>query len=110
MEVKASKVDKFSDMKHPGDYQYYSQKGVDGHAGIIFVCPCGKHSGEPTGMIEGKLATNGIRALPFENAPGIGAKWNWNGSEEMPSLTPSILDISECHWHGFLTDGVFRSC
>jgi hypothetical protein len=36
--------------------------------------------------------------------------WNWNGSAESPSLTPSILHWGKgrnepATWHGYLTDG-----
>lgn len=36
--------------------------------------------------------------------------WNWNGSKELPSLTPSILHWGKgrdnpATWHGYLTDG-----
>lgn len=48
------------------------------------------------------------------------ATWQWNGDEDRPTLTPSIHTfIPESQdgarprqelWHGFLTDGVLRSC
>lgn len=53
--------------------------------------------------------------LPFKRpADGNGATgpcWGWNGSEESPTITPSIL--SSCDWgdgdkdvcHSFVTDG-----
>jgi hypothetical protein len=36
--------------------------------------------------------------------------WNWNGSKEAPTLTPSILHWgkgknSPATWHGYMTDG-----
>jgi hypothetical protein len=38
------------------------------------------------------------------------AYWNWNGSKELPTLTPSILHWGKgrkepATWHGYLTDG-----
>jgi len=34
-------------------------------------------------------------------------KWDWNGSHEAPTLSPSILvDFGSGTWHGFLRDGV----
>lgn len=58
--------------------------------GIFLMCPCGCRD---------------IRHLP------IGGKgWTWDGSRDLPTLTPSILmrDIrGGVHWHGFLTAGFF---
>ena len=34
--------------------------------------------------------------------------WTWDRNEEKPTCTPSIL-INDNHWHGYLTEGVFRS-
>lgn len=34
--------------------------------------------------------------------------WQWNGDVEKPTLYPSINHID--HWHGWLIDGVWRSC
>lgn len=40
--------------------------------------------------------------------------WQWNGSKEAPTLTPSILVESVPNWndgwHGFLTDGKLVTC
>ena len=44
----------------------------------------------------------------FEGAGDSG--WHWNGSYHKPSLKPSILRMSGCHWHGYLTEGEFREC
>lgn len=68
--------------------------GLDGHiASLMFVCPCGC----------GTVGAVTVRE-------GYGDKhWSWNGDEVRPTLTPSILKTSPCAWHGFLTDGVFRS-
>jgi hypothetical protein len=40
----------------------------------------------------------------------IGTCWDWNGSREAPSLTPSILHWGNgrnqpATWHGYLTNG-----
>lgn len=56
--------------------------------GAFFVCPCGCRD---------------IRYLPISSRG-----WNWNGSRDLPTLTPSILmrdTNGETHWHGFLTAG-----
>ena len=58
---------------------------------LIFICPCGC----------GK-----VRSVPVKGQQ----KWDWDGNKELPTLTPSILIIGECHWHGFLTAGEWRTC
>lgn len=62
-------------------------------AGFHFQCPCG------CGMVG---AVN--------VAPG---GWTWNGSREKPTVRPSVRlsdTRGNSHWHGWLTDGVWRSC
>ena len=39
---------------------------------------------------------------------GSPQSWDWNGSTEAPTLTPSI-NHPGC-WHGWLTDGTFTAC
>jgi len=34
--------------------------------------------------------------------------WHWDGNETAPTLQPSI--DWRGHWHGFLTNGVLKSC
>lgn len=56
-----------------------------------FVCPCGCQS--------------------VVTIPVFGHRaWNWNQDKEKPTLTPSILRRSGCRWHGWLTNGEFRTC
>lgn len=60
---------------------------------LAFTCPCG------CGDI------SGIPIAPAERG------WNWNGNEELPTLAPSIAKTgSGCHWHGYLTNGVWQRC
>ena len=83
----------------PGAFEYFSFLGPDG--GILFGCPCGC----------GEMKSVSFRS---ERRP----VWNWDGNREKPTLTPSIniLQLDQAgkqigeHWHGFLTDGEFRSC
>lgn len=53
----------------------------------------------------GEKAFTGMVILPLE---GPGA-WEWNGSKDSPTLTPSILVESvpdwNDGWHGYLRDG-----
>lgn len=76
----------------PGSAQW--SLGLDGRiAALMFVCPCG---------------CGGVGSVAVRE--GYGDKhWQWNGDEARPTLTPSILKTSPCRWHGYLTDGVFRS-
>ena len=89
--------DIFSDTAEPqsGDAKWATEWHEDGSpgqiSGIIFCCPCG--CGE------------------VSSVPVIGdRKWNWDGNKETPTLTPSILKMSGCRWHGFLTAGEWRTC
>jgi len=93
---KANRVASWDDMKNPGDFIYtHNQAGQI--CGLIEMCPCGcgKHGGVNF-RIDGDT-----RKPPL---------WDWNGNEESPTLTPSILRLGGCKWHGFLTDGIFKSC
>ena len=77
----------------PGAFEFYSYQGVY-PAGMIYNCPCGC----------GKLGS-----LQFSPSfRGDKPSWQWNGSKERPTLAPSIWDKG--HWHGWLTDGEWRSC
>lgn len=68
-------------------------RGEDGKvSSILFICPCGCKK---------------LRSVPIAPAP---RGWTWNGDLVLPTLTPSILIIGECGWHGFLTNGEWRTC
>lgn len=41
-------------------------------------------------------------------APGGKRVWGWDGNEDKPSLTPSILHLEV--WHGHLINGRLVSC
>lgn len=91
MEVIANRVNDFDELKNPGDFRW---AGVDTAVigRMTFVCPCG------CGAICGVVLK-----------PTVLTGWEWNGDLDKPTLTPSI-NINRGHWHGYLTDGVFRSC
>lgn len=61
---------------------------------ILFTCPCGCHA---------------VRTVPVKRAPHAGPEWVWNGDLVKPTLTPSIQIVGECHWHGFLTAGEWKT-
>lgn len=57
--------------------------------GVAFNCPgCGSDSYVPIGTSDG---------------------WTWDGSEEKPTLRPSLLQRC-CGWHGYLTAGELIPC
>lgn len=61
---------------------------------LLFSCPCG---------------CKAVVHVPV--LPGFGSgHWQWNGSLEAPTLKPSILRTAGCRWHGYLTEGEFRTC
>lgn len=94
MSVTATRLENFDDLQNPGDF-IWSHNMSDGEPScILFVCPCG--CGDLTGV-------------PVRPAPQ-GPHWNWNGDKDKPTLTPSLQRLDNCKWHGFLTDGEFRSC
>lgn len=91
------------DNSPPGTWNFYQTEGAGDQSGILFTCPCGCGS---------------LFSIAYKAYPGCGPVWNWDGNEDRPTVTPSILvcqmnkkgeRIGE-HWHGFLTDGEFRSC
>lgn len=74
------------------------RKGI----GLAFDCPCG----------------DGCRAYvafenPMDGGPPVGNglnRWHRTGETfETLSLTPSIARQGECQWHGYLTNGEFKS-
>lgn len=61
---------------------------------IRFVCPCG---------------CSDVCSVPIDPSFDKQA-WNFNGNYVQPTLTPSILRLSGCKWHGFLTNGEWITC
>lgn len=60
---------------------------------LNFVCPCG---------------CKAVSGVPVVD--GFGTRWQWDGNEQAPTLTPSILKRFGCKWHGFLTAGSWKTC
>lgn len=67
----------------------------DGEFLFWYCCPCGCQR---------------IAALRVGKKfkPAESPTWSWNGSDEKPTLEPSVHHVG--HWHGWLTDGVWKSC
>jgi hypothetical protein len=84
-----------------GAWQFYTS-GDNTRAGMLFKCPCGCGS-----------------VFSFNFMPERGTCWQWNGDEENPTCTPSMLiyqmdqrqgKVVGEHWHGWLTAGRWVSC
>lgn len=67
----------------------------DGEQTFWYCCPCG------CGALGPLTVGKGFK-------PSSTPSWNWNGSLEKPTLTPSVHHVG--HWHGWLTNGVWTSC
>lgn len=61
---------------------------------LRFVCPCGCKAVGAVPVFEGYNRDT----------------WDWNGSLEKPTLTPSVQRMDACRWHGYLTNGEWRTC
>ena len=95
-EVAVNIVNTFDELKNPGDLFYTIDK-EDKIVGFIEMCPCG-------------CATIGAVTFDTGSLEQKSPKWKWNGNKEKPTVTPSIRRIGGCGWHGYLTNGVFKSC
>lgn len=81
-----------------------SRKGV----GVAFDCPCGKCGQRVFLSFENPM--DGGKPFGSSERP----HWKRTGDTfETLTLTPSILQVKteegDCGWHGFLTDGEFKS-
>lgn len=102
--VTAQYFDNFDELRVSGNFRKGSTPGgihisapeSDGEQYLTYCCPCG------CGRMFPLVVGNGFKP----DAPH--ATWQWNGSREKPTLSPSIYHVG--HWHGWLTDGVWRSC
>lgn len=58
----------------------------------------------------GSNPSDGAGALRCFKGPdrGIEREWGWDGSEDKPTLQPSLLNPGE--WHGYLKAGRLESC
>jgi hypothetical protein len=92
-EVQGRKRLRLEDMAQPGDFYWTGSEPSESPGRLMFKCPCGCDA--MAGII-----------VKGEHA------WQWNGDLDKPTTTPSILISGGCpnKWHGYLTDGVFRSC
>lgn len=77
----------------PGSFHVSPPDPTDGEQTFWYCCPCGCGAQVPL------TVGNGFK-------PADGPSWNWNGSIERPTLSPSVNHID--HWHGWLRDGVWE--
>ena len=85
--------DAFKKHRHPGSY-HVVPGDTRGEWFFWYCCPCG------CGLIA--PITVGANFKPPQRP-----SWNWNVSTTEPTLTPSVHHKG--HWHGWLTDGYWRS-
>lgn len=88
MDIQGTRKTSYSECHQPGDF-YWSPSN-DPHR-ISMLCPCGCGN-----LIGAKVKGEGA--------------WQWNGDLDKPTLSPSIRVLSGCCWHGYLIDGIFKSC
>jgi hypothetical protein len=86
--------DEFCRRLEPGSF-WVGEPDSDGERSFWYVCPCGCGRRAPL--------TVGENFKPADRP-----SWNWNGSLEAPTLTPSVHHVG--HWHGWLTDGIWKVC
>ncbi len=95
----------------PGPVYYRSRVETLAEAqGIVFLCPLcftknngtkGTHSCEVTFSGKGVKDDEGVH-----NDLGIPVRWSVTGNNfEDLSTSPSVLLLSGCRWHGFITAG-----
>ena len=77
----------------PGSFRV-TEADTDGEQTFWYCCPCG------CGSLGPLTVGNGFK-------PKSTPSWHWSGSTDKPTLKPSVHHVG--HWHGWLTDGVWRS-
>ena len=87
--------DAFMNERRAGSFWVSEPDPDDQVRSFWYCCPCG--CGRRAPLLVGE-----------KFKPEDGPSWNWNGSLDQATLTPSVNHVD--HWHGFLTDGAWRSC
>ena len=77
----------------PGAIEFRAMYRTGEIAGLGFRCPCGCGR-------EGYLPFAGIE----RDVPGA-PEWEWDGNQLTPTLSPSVLQVGGCRWHGWLRNG-----
>jgi hypothetical protein len=78
--------------------------------GIRFLCPkCFEANGGAAGT-HSVLCWFADKGVPADKSPGP-ARWPATGTGvEDITLTPSVLLLGGCGWHGWIKNGVVTSC
>lgn len=72
--------------------------------GISLECPCGNKDCS-------RIYIGFSNPVDVGSAYTSGPKWSRVGDDfNTLSLTPSIQRMSNCHWHGFITNGEIVKC
>lgn len=87
-------VKDFDEALNAGDFWWTGEPPLR----LNFVCPCGCGS------------VGGVSVRKDENDRGGNHPiWGWNENKEQPTIQPSIKFVGGCGWHGFLTNGIFKT-
>lgn len=86
--IDTRRVETGSDLQSPGDFLFSAERDY-----IYIILPGSKRPD----------------AIQIQRGnPGGHRVWGWDGNEDAPTLTPSILSPHE--WHGYLRAGRLESC
>lgn len=87
--------------ENPNDWkpgQFFTIVNGDGNVTALGICLPSRN-----GKCHWGACTVALNGQPKPPSPS----WMWNGSLTKPTMTPSIHETG--HWHGHLTDGIFKS-
>lgn len=84
--------------EQPGWFEFRHYVDINGvrHSGLDFNCPCGCHDPGWIPLVANKAAHNDHT-------------WEWDGREDIPTLSPSIRRNNGCRFHGYLKAGVWST-
>lgn len=86
--------DHWDESPEPGSFSL-GEPDDKGGRDFWYNCPCG-------------CGTQSVLRVGDKFKPAAQPSWNWNGSVESPTLTPSVHHVG--HWHGWLTAGEWKVC
>lgn len=107
-------------LAEPGDTWRIRWSGIDALAGYAICCPTCKHvhCWTTANKCQFELTEQSYEGntgkVTYKVCGHSGKRscWTWTGSDVENKLTayPSLLYLGDCHWHGFLTDGILKEC
>jgi hypothetical protein len=98
----------FLQVETPGDRTVFRHvDSLEEADGIRFLCPlCFKNSGKREGVHGVMCFKPGVKGVV--TGPG---RWTMAGTDYSDlTLSPSVLLLSGCGWHGFITSGSIVTC